>query len=86
LENADFQADSTYNWVATMSAPTVNNWSTGTLGPNGRSAIVKTSGKTQFRVYCSTPNDNDATGDNAGFYSGDNATQANRPVLEVTYH
>ncbi len=85
LAAGDFQAAATANGVATMTNPTVNGaLSEGALNAAGLAAINKT-GTTQFRVYF-TLDDNDDTGnDYLGFYSGDNGTATNRPVLEVTY-
>jgi hypothetical protein len=85
LENGDFSAAATANAVATLSYPaTTNAWSTGNLNSSGLSAINKT-GHTQFRVRFVTDDDNDTADDYLGFYSGENASSTNRPVLEVTY-
>lgn len=85
LENTDFQAAPTVSQVATMSNPASNGaLSSGDLNPSGLSVINKT-GKTQLRIYLSTDDNNDNGNDYIGFYSGENATAANRPVLEVTY-
>ena len=85
LAAGDFQAAATATGVATMTNPTVNGaLSEGALNAAGLAAINKT-GTTQFRVYF-TLDDNDDTGnDYLGFYSGENGTASNRPVLEVTY-
>lgn len=85
LAASDFQAAATATGVATMTNPTVNGaLSEGILNATGLGAINKT-GTTQLRVYF-TLDDNDDTGnDYIGFYSGENGTATNRPVLEVTY-
>lgn len=85
LAAGDFQAAATATGVATMTNPTVNGaLSEGALNAAGLAAINKT-GTTQFRIYF-TLDDNDDTGnDYLGFYSGENGTASNRPVLEVTY-
>ena len=85
LVAADFQAAATANNVGTLSNPAVNGaTSTASLNAAGLAAINKT-GRTQLRAAF-TLDDNDDTGnDYIGFYSGDNATTANRPVLVVTY-
>jgi Subtilase family len=85
LVAADFQAAATAANVATMSNPAANlQFSEGTLNAAGLAAINKL-GTTQFRVAF-TLDDNDDTGaDYVGFYSGENATAANRPQLVVTY-
>jgi hypothetical protein len=85
LQTGDFQAAATATAVATMSNPTANGQlSEGLLNASGLAAVNKT-GTTQFRVYF-TLDDNDDTGnDYLGFYSGENGTASNRPVLEVTY-
>jgi hypothetical protein len=85
LENADFAAAATASAVATLSYPaTTNAWSTGNLNSSGLSAINKT-GHTQLRVRFATDDDNDTADDYLGFYSGENASSTNRPILEVTY-
>ncbi len=85
LETTDFQAAATATQVATMSNPTTNgSFSTGTLNASGRAAINKY-GWTQLRVRFSQDDNNDNNDDTVNFYSGNNATPANRPVLEVTY-
>ena len=85
LAAGDFQAAATATGVATMSNPAANgSASTGSLNAAGLAAINKT-GRTQLRLAF-TLDDNDDTGsDYVGFYSGDNATAANRPTLTVTY-
>ncbi len=85
LENGDFQAPATATAVATMSAPLADgDVSAGVLDPAGLAAINKV-GRTQFRVYFSLDDDDDGADDYIGFYSGDDATAANRPVLEVQF-
>ncbi len=82
---ADWQAAATATNVATMSAPASNGAaSTGTLSAAGRAAISKT-GVTQLRVYCTLGDNDDLGYDYIGFYAGENATQANKPQLTVTY-
>jgi Subtilase family/Bacterial pre-peptidase C-terminal domain len=85
LAASDFEAAATATGVASMTNPTVNGaLSEGALNAAGLAAINK-AGTTQFRVYF-TLDDNDDTGnDYLGFYSGENGTASNRPVLEVTY-
>jgi hypothetical protein len=85
LENTDFEAAATASAVATLSYPaTTNAWSTGSLNSSGLSAVNKT-GHTQFKVRFATDDDNDTADDYLGFYSGENASTTNKPVLEVTY-
>jgi hypothetical protein len=85
LEAADFSATATVTQAATLNVPTTNGaLATGNLTSAGLAAINKL-GKTQFRVYFSTDDNNNAANDYLGFYSGNDATAANRPVLEVTY-
>ncbi|MDX1999086.1 MAG: pre-peptidase C-terminal domain-containing protein [Thermoanaerobaculia bacterium] len=82
---ADFQAAATATNVATLSAPASNGAaSTGTLSATGRNAISKTA-KTQFRLYCTLDDNDDLGFDYIGFYPGENATNANKPQLTVTY-
>ena len=54
------------------------------LNPSGLAAINKY-GYTQIRLRFSLDDNNDDNDDFIKFYSGDNATPSNRPVLEVTY-
>jgi pectate lyase len=85
LQTGDFQAAADATQVATMSNPLNDgDVSTGTLNATGRSFINKT-GKTQLRIYFTTDDNDDAGNDYIGWYSGNDATAANRPVLEVTY-
>ena len=85
LATGDFQAAATAVNVATMSHPTANlQFSEGNLNAAGLAAINKT-GTTQFRVYFTTDDDNDNSNDYMGYFSGENATAANRPQLVVTY-
>jgi hypothetical protein len=68
-----------------MSAANANgDVSSGALNASGRGFINKT-GKTQLRVYFSLDDNDDMGADYLGWYSGNDATAANRPVLEVTY-
>jgi hypothetical protein len=85
LENTDFEAAGTAAQVATMSNPAANgDTSSGSLNAAGMAAVNKV-GVTQLKVYFSLDdNDNDAI-DAMGFFSGNSASAANRPVLEVTY-
>jgi len=86
LEAADFQAAVDASGVATMSEPLVNGaTSSGSFNLAGRNAINKT-GVTQLKVRFTLDDDNDAVIDGMGFYSGENATPANRPKLDVTYY
>lgn len=85
LEAADFQATADAVDVAQLSnAPNNNDWSEGTLNSTGES-FIDTTGKTQFRFYFDLDDNDNASGDNIGWYSGDNATAANRPELVVEY-
>jgi hypothetical protein len=85
LENGDFSAAASASGVGTLSYPAATNaWATAALNTNGTSRINKT-GHTQFRIRFTTDDDNDTADDYLGFYSGENASTTNRPVLEVTY-
>ena len=85
LAVGDFQAAATATNVATMSNPLADlDWSTGNLNAAGLAAISKT-GTTQLRVYLTTDDNDDLSADYVGFFSGENATAANRPELVVTY-
>jgi hypothetical protein len=50
----------------------------------GSRALNKT-GTTQLRVYFNLGDNDDLGNDYLGYYSGENATAANRPQLVVTY-
>jgi pectate disaccharide-lyase len=85
LQTGDFSAAADAAQVATMSAANANgDVSSGALNASGRGFINKT-GKTQLRVYFSLDDNDDMGADYLGWYSGNDATAANRPVLEVTY-
>lgn len=85
LQTTDFQAPADATQVATMSAANANgDWSTGALNATGRGLVNKT-GKTQFRVYFSLDDNDDLSADYVGFNGGNDATVANRPILEITY-
>jgi hypothetical protein len=85
LQTGDFQAAADATQVATMSNPAADgDWSTGVLNATGRGFVNKT-GKTQLRVYFVIDDNDDAGNDYIGYYSGNDSTAANRPVLEITY-
>lgn len=85
LAAGDFQSLADANEVATLSNAASNGaLSTGAINSTGLSFINKT-GTTQFRVYFTTDDNDDSGNDYIGWYSGENGTAANRPVLEVTY-
>jgi lysyl endopeptidase len=82
--NGDFEAAASASGVASMSHPASNGtFSTGTLNAAGRTAVNKT-GKTQFRVYMTLEDNDDAGSDYMGFYTGE-AAAGNRPELVITY-
>ncbi|MCU0856772.1 MAG: DNRLRE domain-containing protein [Pontiellaceae bacterium] len=87
LQSADFQGPASASGVATLSYPaTTNSWAIGALNATGLTKISKTTAShTQYRIRFTLDDDNDAADDYLGFYSGENATVANRPILEVTY-
>jgi|GEM_PF-3033016 len=85
LQTGDFQAAADAAQVATMSQANTNgDVSSGVLNATGLGLINKT-GKTQFRVYFSLDDNDNGSADYIGWYSGNDANPANRPVLEVTY-
>ncbi len=85
LQTGDFQATATAVQSTSLSNAASNGtWSEGNLNAAGLAAITKT-GTTQLRVYFSLDDNNDSGADYIGYYSGDNATAANRPQLVVTY-
>ncbi|MGH7339439.1 MAG: DNRLRE domain-containing protein [Candidatus Rokuibacteriota bacterium] len=85
LQTGDFQAAATAVQAASLTnAPNNLDWSEGGLNAAGLAAINK-SGTTQLRVYFALGDNDDGGTDYIGWYSGDNATAANRPQLVVTY-
>ncbi len=85
LQTGDFQAAATALQAASLSNATANGiWSEGSLNAAGLAAITKT-GTTQIRVYFNLDDNDDTGNDFLGYYSGENATAANRPQLVVTY-
>lgn len=85
LQTGDFQAVATAVQAATLSSAASNGtWSTGSLNAAGLAALNKT-GTTQLRVYFNLDDNDDMANDYLGYYSGENATAANRPQLVVTY-
>ena len=86
LEIVDFQAPADAVAAATMSNPPSNgSTSSGGLNVAGRDAINKT-GVTQIRVRFTFDDDGDSNVDGMSFFSGENATAANRPKLQITYY
>ncbi len=85
LSTGDFQAAATAVQAASLSNAATNGiWSTGNLNAAGLSTLNKT-GTTQLRVYFNLDDNDDLGNDYLGYYSGENATAANRPQLVVTY-
>jgi len=86
LQTGDFQAPADAPQAGSLTdAPNDGDWSYGVLDANGLLFIDKT-GITQFRIYFSLDDNDDGASDYIGWYSGDNATPANRPVLEIVYY
>ncbi|MEY3897885.1 MAG: hypothetical protein RLZZ214_3406, partial [Verrucomicrobiota bacterium] len=85
LANSDFEAAADATSVAVMSNPvSVGGISSGTLNAAARGWISKTA-TTQLRLYFSTDDNDNNADDWIDFYAGEDATAANRPVLELTY-
>ncbi len=85
LQTGDFQATATAVQSASLgNAASNGTWSEGNLNGAGLAALNKT-GTTQLRVYFNLDDNDDTGNDYLGYYSGDNATSANRPQLVVTY-
>jgi hypothetical protein len=86
IELADFAAPATVAQVALLSLPAANtDWSIGALTEAGRTAINRAGGRTQFRVAFANGDNDNATQNILGFFSGENPTAANRPILRVSY-
>jgi hypothetical protein len=85
LQTSDFQAAAAVPQGASLTAANANGaWSEGVLTAAAAAAVSKT-GTTQFRIYFQLDDNDDGRPDYVGFYSGDNATAANRPQLVVQY-
>lgn len=85
LEAADFSAAETAAAVITLPVPLADgDLAAGNLTSAGLAVVNKT-GRTQFRLYFETDDNNDVIADYLGFYSGDHANASKRPVLEVVY-
>lgn len=85
LAAGDFQAAADATQVGSLSNALNNgDWSTGVINATGLPFINK-AGVTQFRIYFALDDNDDGASDYIGWYSGDHATPANRPVLEVLY-
>lgn len=84
LENTDFESPADAVQVAVLSNARANlDWSEGSVSAAGLPFINKT-GSTQLMVYFSL-RVNNGRSDYINWYSGENATEANRPVLEIVY-
>jgi len=85
LQPSDFQATAAAAQAAALSnAAADGDWSEGNLNAAGLAALSKT-GTTQLRAWCALTDKTLGGADSIGYYSGDNATPANRPQLVVTY-
>ena len=85
LQTGDFQTTATVTRGASLGNAASNGaWSEGSLNAAGLAALDKT-GTTQFRVYFNLDDNDDSRNDFIGYYSGENATSANRPQLVVVY-
>ena len=85
LVASDFEAPADATQVGSLSdAANDGDWSSGSIDASALQFINK-SGKTQLRVYFTLHDNGNGKADYIGWYSGENATAANRPVLEVLY-
>jgi hypothetical protein len=85
LANADFEAAASASAVGSLSnAATDGASSQAGLNAAGLAAINKT-GVTQFKLFFTTDDNDNNAYDYIGYFSGENATVANRPTLVVTY-
>ncbi|MBI5933761.1 MAG: DNRLRE domain-containing protein [Chloroflexi bacterium] len=85
LQAGDFQAAASKNAIGTIPNSPVNNWYSKTW-TSGIFAYINKSGVTQFRLRFQTDDNNDNAADYLKFFSGDTATLAARPQLEIKYY
>ena len=82
---SDFEAPADAMQVGSLSnAANDGDWSSGSINA-GSLQFVNKSGKTQVRIYFALHDNGDGKADYIGWYSGENGTPGNRPVLEVLY-
>jgi len=85
LENADWEAAATALGVCTLPEPVANgDWTECFFNAAGIAAI-HTNGRTQVRIHFTTGDNDDLAADYMGFYSGNSASDTDRPELIVTY-
>jgi hypothetical protein len=85
LENGDFQAAPAD--VALNSATLTNSAAaySGVMNSAGAQLIKQQNGRVQVRLHGNVPSNNNGVRDVTQFYSGENGTASQRPVLRVTY-
>jgi hypothetical protein len=85
LENADWEAAATALGVCTLPEPVANgDWTECFFNAAGIAAI-HTNGRTQVRIHFTTGDNDDLAADYMGFYSGNSASDTDKPELIVTY-
>lgn len=82
LEAADFQATASVTNVAQLSPPDAGLWCVGTINAAGL-AQINTIGKTQFRIYFQTDDNDNNADDYMKFVSGESGSD--KPELIITY-
>lgn len=85
LAAGDFQAPPDATQVAFLSAAASDGAGAEALINTTGLELINKTGKTQFRLSFPTDDNDDNGDDYIGWYSGENATANNRPVLEVIY-
>lgn len=85
LEAGDFQAAASAGSVGTFGSVPSGAWYISTLSATANSFVNRT-GISQFRLRFNLDDNNDKGADFVSFYSGNDATAANRPQLIVQYY
>jgi hypothetical protein len=85
LQSADFQAAASASSVGTFANNPVAGLYTATLNSTSFAQVNRT-GSTQFRLRFQTDDNNNNVADYLAFFSGNEATAASRPLLQVFYY
>jgi hypothetical protein len=84
LDSADFQSPASQNSVGVIFNNPVNGWYW-TLLDGSAFKYINRAGVTQFRLSFEKDDNDDRGADYLRFFSGNHASQSNRPILKVEY-